>query len=296
VSFHPGLRAVLPAALIATQLFSQSFDPVKQAAGWARVDKDGSIAFYDKATKKIYSWMRDGGIVSTVDVSGLEQPPEKWVLDFSSNAWVVSGKNLIYVDKSGKNFTMKLPYEVGDLAWDTRGFFLSYKTPEPFIEMRGYDSGNVTWYIRNRAMKGENAPVTLHRILINEDRTLFLGSRGDLQMQQVDTTNGRIKGGTALVFNGGLPPSLALGNQERGPIAWVLGRNMAIHAVPASQVPSFQQSGMLLAVENLSNTTVQFLSTGLSEQHSFIGMIDSDAVFIAPGGGLVFVPLKLAAQ
>jgi hypothetical protein len=42
----------------------------------------------------------------------------------------------------GKNFTVKLPYEVGDLAWDAHGFYLSYKTPEPYVEVRGYDSGS----------------------------------------------------------------------------------------------------------------------------------------------------------
>jgi hypothetical protein len=51
-------------------------------------------------------------------------------------------------------------------------------------------------------------------------------------------------------------------------------------------------NGLLLAMENLSTSTVEFVPTGLSEQHAFIGMLDSDAAFIAPGGGLVFVQLK----
>lgn len=293
MTIHPGLRAVSAVVLSSAIAMAQPFDPVKKASGWARVDKDGSIAFYDAATKKIYSWMKDGGIVGEVDVSKLPQAPEKWVLDFAFNAWVVSGKNLTYVDKAGKNFTVPLPYEVGDLAWDVNGFYLSYKTPEPFVEMRGYDSGSVVWYIRNRAMKDEPAPVALHRIAINEEKGLFIASMGNLQMDQVDAGNGRLRGATAFTYAGGLAPTLTLGKQERGAMAWWLNRNMAVHAIPASQLPNLKQTGMLLAVENLGASTLDFLATGLSEQHSFLGLIESEAVFMAPGGGLVFVTLKI---
>ena len=57
--------------LVASSAFAQAWDPVKQATGWARVDKDGSIAFYDPASRRIYSWMREGGILGSVDVSKL---------------------------------------------------------------------------------------------------------------------------------------------------------------------------------------------------------------------------------
>ena len=293
MTIHTGLRAISAVVLSSAIAMAQPFDPVKKATGWARVDKDGSIAFYDPATKKIYSWMKDGGIVGEVDASKLEQAPEKWVLDFAFNAWVISGKNLTYVDKAGKNFTLKLPYEVGDLAWDVNGFYLSYKTPEPFIEMRGYDSGSVVWYIRNRAMKDENTPVALHRVVVSEEKAVFVGSLGSLQMEQVDATNGRSRGTTAFTYAGGEAPALTLGKQERGVVGWWLNRNMAVHAIPASQLPSLKQTGMLLAVENLGASTVEFLATGLSEQHSFIGMLESEAVFMAPGGGLIFVTIKI---
>ena len=289
---HPGTVAVFTLLLSTAHLFAQSYDPVKKATGWARVDKDGSIAFYDSASRKIYSWMRDGGILGEVDVSKLDQAPEKWVLDFSSNAWVISGHNLTYVEKNGKNFTVKLPYEVGDLAWDAHGFYISYKTPEPFVEMRSYDSGSVVWYIRNRAMKDETSPTVLHRLTVNEDKTLFIASGNTLKMDAIDCTNGRLKGATTFTFNGGMAPSLTLGSQDRGSMAWWLNMNTAVSAVPASQQPTLKQTGLLLAVENLTNTAVTFFPTGLTEQHAFIGILEADAVFIAPGGGLVFVPIK----
>ena len=44
-------------------------EPIRKASGWARVDVDGSISFYDSASRKIYSWMRNGGIIAEVDLS-----------------------------------------------------------------------------------------------------------------------------------------------------------------------------------------------------------------------------------
>jgi len=292
VKLHLGTAAIAVIALSSVHASAQAWDPVKKATGWARVDKDGSIAFYDPASRKIFSWMKDGGILGELDASKLEQAPEKWVLDYAFNAWVVSGRNLTYVEKSGKTYTVKLPYEVGDLTWDAHGFYLSYKTPEPFIEMRGYDSGSVVWYIRNRAMKDETAPAVLHRLIVNEDKTLLLASRGSLQLDQIDGTNGRPKGTTTFTYNGVAAPSLALGSQDRGPMAWWLEASTAVSAVPASQLPAFKQTGLLLAVENLASATVELFATGLSEQHTFIGILESDAVFVAPAGGLVFVPFK----
>ena len=271
---------------------AQSWDPVKQATGWARVDRDGSIAFYDPASRKLYSWMKDGGILGELDLSKLEQPPEKWVLDFSSNAWVVSGRNLTYVKKDGETYTIKLACEVSDLAWDAQGFYISYKTPEPFIEMRQYNGESLVWYIRNRAMKIEAAPTAQHRIAVSEDKTLYIASGGSLQMQVVDCNNGRIKNATTFSIHSGLAPNLNLGSQDRGPMAWWLSKNIAVSAVPASQLSSLKPGSLYLALENLSTNIIEFLPTGLSEQHTFIGMLESEAVFIVPGGGLAFVPVK----
>ena len=75
-------------------------------------------------------------------------------------------------------------------------------------------------------------------------------------------------------------------------MAWWLNKNTAVCAVPATQLPALKLTGLLLAIENLTDTTVTFFPTGLSEQHTFIGLLESDAVFIAPSGGLVFVPVK----
>ncbi len=296
MKLHFGYQGVLTFAICSTQVFAQSWNPIQKASGWARVDKDGSIAFYDPTSKKISCWMRESGILGEVDVSKLEQVPEKWVVDYAFNVWVVSGRNLYYVEKTRTKFAIKLPYEVGDLTWDAHGFYLSYKTPDPFIEMRDYDSGNVVWSIKNPAMKEEAAPVTLHRVVMNEDKILVIGSKDNLQLDLIDRSNGKVKGQVTFSFQGKPAPNLTLGAQGRGAIAWWLNKNISITAVPASQLPALKQSGLLLAMENLATSTVHFFPTGLSEQHTFIGIIESEAVFIAPAGGLVFIPINTGTQ
>jgi len=62
--------------------------------------------------------------------------------------------------------------------------------------------------------------------------------------------------------------------------------------VPASTVPSLKQLGLLLARMDFSTSTLDFLPTGLTEEFTLVGILDSRAVFIAPNGGLVYIPVK----
>ncbi len=307
-------RAILALTLSYAQVFAQSWDPVKKASGWARVDKDGSIAFYDPGRRKIVSWMKGGEVIGEVNVSGLPQAlwyweiaqgktddedvsgqaqlPEKWVLDASLNAWVVTGRYLQFVGKDGKISNMKLPFEVGDLAWDAQGIYLSYQCQEPFVEKRGYDGGNVIWSYRSGAGKDRSSPTVKNRIAVTEDKTLILSLTDGFQVDLIDATTGRVKGHLAFTRQGKPAPGRTLGAQAPGPMVWWMGKNMAIQAVPASQVPAMSMVGLLLAQENFTTSTLEFIPTGLTEQHSFIGIIDSDAVFIPPTGGLVFFPIR----
>jgi len=150
----------------------------------------------------------------------------------------------------------------------------------------------VGWSIRNPAMKDETTPTVMYRLAVNEDKTLFLGSKNNLMLDLINVVNGKIKGQIAFSFQGKPAPDLTMGAQERGPLAWWLNKDLAITAVPATQMPSLKRIGLLLAIENLVSTKVEFFPTGLNEQHTFIGVMESDAVFIVPGGGLVFVPVK----
>jgi len=282
---------VLVLALAAAQVCAQSWDPLRQGAGWARVDMDGSIAFYDPGSKKILSWLKDGGVIGELNVAGLPAAPEKWAVDASGNAWVVSGRQLRYAGKDGSIYSLPLPYEVADLAWDTQGLYLSYQCNGLFIEKRGYDTGDVIWYFKDRSQKEGPSPNVRYRIAVTEDKTLMVSHADRFQVDQFNGANGRLKGQVTFLCKGKPAPALIPDDRDRGPLAWWLDKHTAFQAVPASQVPALGMIGLLLAREDFSSAKVEFVPTGLSEQHQFLGMVDSDAAFLAPAGGLVFVPV-----
>jgi hypothetical protein len=284
-------QTVFVLSLATAQTFAQAPDPARTVKGWARVDKDGSVACYDPASRKILVWMRDGGVVGSVDLSALPNPPEKWVLDASLNAWVVSGTRLQFVGRDGSVFTTKLPYPVGDLAWDTGGIYLSYQCTEPFIEKRGFDAGSVIWYFKSRTAQEAASSTVQQRIVVTEDRTVVVSRKDSLQVDLIDGQNGRLKAPMDFTVKGRPVPALSMGSQDRGAMAWWLDRDIAFQALPASQAPSLGLAGLLLVRQDFAKGSMEFLSTGLSEQYQFIGIVDSDAAFIAPAGGLVFVPV-----
>jgi len=277
-------------ALAGAQLQAQAWDPARKATGWARVDIDGSIAFHDPASRKIYSWLKDGGgVFSEVDVSKLPQAPEKWVMDASLNAWVVTGGNLRFVNKAnGTFFSTELPHEVGDLAWDAVGMYFSYKNETSLIEKKSFQTGEVIWATELDPDKEHGSKGGADQILVTPDKTLVVSHPGRFQVDLVDGGDGRIKGQVTFSYRGKPAPACLPG---RGAMGWWLDQGLAIRAIPASSLPSLGMVGLLLAKEDLAAATVDFVPTGLSEEHSFIGMVESEAVFIAPGGGLVYLPI-----
>lgn len=304
--------ALLALTLCTVQVSAQTWDPVKRATGWAQVDKDGSIAFYDPDQTKIVSWTREAGVGGEVNLSGLPQAlwyweiahgvndddvsgqapqPEKWALDASFNAWVVTGRYLQCVGKDGKVANIKLPCEVGDLTWDAQGLYLSYRCAEPFIEKRRFEGGGVVWTYHGGTQNLRPVATVRHRIAVTGDKTLILSQPDSLGVELIDGVSGRRKGHVDFTAKARPAPARILGAQAAGTMAWWLDKNIVIQALPASQVPSLAMVGLLLAQEDLTTATVALVPTGLSEKHAFIGIVDSDAAFIAPSGGLVFVPI-----
>jgi hypothetical protein len=283
-------RLVLVLALGWVQLCAQAWDPVKSATGWAKADVDGSIAFLDPAGHRIYSWMQEGGgVFSQVDVSKLPQAPEKWVMDASLNAWVVIGNGLCFVNKdTGVFFRTELPHEVGDVAWDSQGIYLSYRVEDSLFEKKSFQTGELIWSTKLNPTK-EKAPRDLpDQLVVTPDRTVLVHHAGRLQVDLIDGNEGTIKGKVDFTFRGKPAPAITPGRCQAG---WWLDANQAVRALPASQVPSLGMVGLLLVRENITLRTVDFVPTGLSEEHSFVGMVGSDAVFIGPAGGLVFLPV-----
>lgn len=289
---HTLLPALIVAALTAFPAPAQEFDPATMATGWARVDTDGSSTFFDSTGKRLVTWLKGGTIQGQVDVSRLEGPPEAWVIDSYGNAWVVVGTSLFQVDKKGKVGTrVKLPAAVADLAWDPRGLVITYRTPEPYLEKREYKSGSLLWSWGNRP-SGVNAPPALFRAAVSNGIEVLVTRGASMAVDILDLQTGKPLRSLAFAFKGMTAPDLELANGERGPLVWWTAKSVAFGAVPGSQAPHARMSGLLLARIDPATQVIEFLPTGLAEDHAFIGIAEEEAVFLKPKGGLVFVPVR----
>jgi hypothetical protein len=281
------------AAIAAATLSAQGFDPVRSASGWARMDKDGSITFYDASTTSLRSWSKDGGDLGTISLAKLEGTPEKWVLDIYGNAWIVAGGTLYLAEaKTGKVSSKdKLPGEVSDLAWDIKGFVLSYRGPEPYVEKRDYRNGALLWSYGSKP-KRNAASAGSPRIAIADDGQVLLASGSSMPITILEGGKGKAMGQTAFTYNGLAAPDLILGDGERGPITFWSGKNIAFTSVRGRQVPEAKMSGALLARMDMGQSSLEFLPTGLAEDHFLVGVHEGQAVYIKPGGGLAYVPVR----
>ena len=298
VRFSPA-RALLLCALAipALSLKAQDWDAATQAVGWARQDKDDSFAFYDPATKLIHNWMRDGGDLRTVSLAKLEDPPSRWVLDPRGNAWVVAGTRLFQVltdGRLGRDF--RLPAQVDSVCWDTEGFVLSFKTLAPFLEKRRYTDGDVVWTFGKKPDGKESmTPMNLHPMLMDDHGQVLLGNGRDLNLLIINADNGKQEGATTFTWNGAPAPALAGGGTDRGPLVLWSGKRVAFAALRATDLPEAARGTLqdqVLARMDLNTSTVTFLPTGLNSQFLMVGVLDSNAVFVNPKGGLMLVPVK----
>ena len=283
-----GLSAVAPL---------QEPDLMKTAAGWARVDKDGSCTFFNAATRSLETWSKDFGVTGSLNLSKLEVSPEKWVLDPFGNAWVVSGAMLYQVNKNGKpGSTVRLPGEVADLGWDTKGFFLLYRGAETYLEKRDFSKAALIWSAgRKPKAQEDGAPVASHaadRLVVAEDGNVLVANGPSFSLASFEGNKGTSLGETVFTLNNAPAPILALGGKERGALGWWLGKSVVMAAVPASQVPNEKKAGLLLARLDLAAGSVEFLPTGVTEDYKLLGLLETEAVIMKPSGGLVFVPIK----
>ena len=294
--FIPVLVCTLAGGLFGAPPLQDS-DPVKAATGWARLDKDGSCTFYNPLTRSLETWMRDFGITGSLNISRLEVTPEKWVLDPFGNAWVVSGAMLFQVDKNGKpGATVKLPGEVVDVGWSTKGFFLLYRGAETYLEKRDYGRANLLWSTgkKPKASEGDATAVSeaADRLVVSEEGNVLLANGSSLSLSTFDGNKGKALGETVFALNNAAAPNLSLGGKERGALCWWLGKSVVMAAVPASQVPREKKAGLLLARLDVSGGTVEFLPTGVTEDYKLIGVNGGEAILMKPSGGLVFAPVR----
>ena len=284
-------------AAAALVLHAQGWDGATQAQGWARQDKDDSFTFYDPAAKVLHTWMRDGGEIRTTPLGRLEAPPSKWIIDPRGNAWVVGGTTLTQVEPTGRvGKTIKLPAEVGSVCWDTKGFVLSYKTQEPYLEKRRYSDGDDLWTFGARPGNKEAlSSRNLHPLLMDDLDHILLGNGNDLNLSLINADSGKKVGETAFRTSTGPAPAFAGGALDRGPLSLWSGHNVAFASLMAADLPAEARGtlqGQVLARIDLTSSTVEFLPTGFTEEHLLVGVLDGNAVFVNPKGGLLLVPVK----
>ncbi|HJW72773.1 MAG TPA: hypothetical protein VJ486_07925 [Geothrix sp.] len=290
----PVLGAVL--ALCAPSLAAQGWEASTQASGWAKQDKDDSFTFYVPATRTLNTWMQDGGLMQSIPLAKLEGAPNRWVIDPRNNAWVAHGLTLTQFDRNGGKITStKLPAVVGDICWDTKGFVLSYRSPEPYLEKRDY-KGNVMWSFGAKPPRENDetpAPRNVRPIVMNDAGHVLMADGSSLNLSILDGETGKKINETKFLLPLGQPPLPLEGPvTERDSIALWAGKGVTFAALKASQIPSLLRGslqGRVLARLDLNTSQIEFLPTGLEDGFQLVGVLGSNALFVSPKGGLMQV-------
>ncbi|MCE1205595.1 MAG: hypothetical protein LWW79_13435 [Holophagaceae bacterium] len=278
-------------------LRAQSWDAATQARSWAKQDKDDSFTFFDPNSRMLHTWMRDGGVIGSVPAGKSDEPPERWVMDPRNNAWIARGTTVTQIDKTGHVIlNLKVPAEVGDVCWDAKGFVLSYKAPEPYLEKRDF-KGSLLWSFGAKPSKGDGPlPQNRRPIVLDDSGNLLMADGNALNLAILDGNSGRKLGETSLLLGPGQPaPALEGYVVDRGPLAIWPGKGVVFAAVRAAQIPAQLRAtlqGLALARLDFAQSRLEFLPTGLDESHILVGILDSDAVFVSPRGGLMLVKVK----
>ncbi|BDU68732.1 hypothetical protein GETHOR_08330 [Geothrix oryzae] len=351
--------AFLLAATLASGLAplrAQAWDPDRATHGWAFQEVDGSLIFFDPASRALKTWMKEAGLLSSLtltlpevrkpaakspraapmakgatdyDAAGAllygiptyqrtpskpagakvevpsegtacEAQPERWVLDAYNRIWMVCDGQLAVLGKDGRAETLwPLPGQVEDMALGRDGLFLLYRTLKPYLEKRDLKSGAVLWTYGDRAQLKEAAAqpllVPLNRMALGADGTVFLAEGASLAFTVLDPVRGpKQPGQTFFTCREDLPARALLGRQGRGPILPWAGREVVFGVFTPAQVKSCgapESQGLVLARFDLLKGTLDWLPTPLAEGHRLVGLLDHEAVFLAPGGGLAYAPI-----
>ena len=284
--------------LSALNLRAQAWDAPTQARGWAKQDKDDSFTFFDPVARTLQTWTRDGGSLGSLSLARLDEAPARWLLDPRNNAWVASGATMTLFDKTGRSLTsLKLPAEVGDVCWDAKGFVISFRSPEPYLEKRDFKNYTLLWSFGAKPVKGEGpAPQDRRPILMDDAGNVLMADGRSLNLSILEGNTGQKRSETSLKLATGEPAPPLEGNAaDRDPLALWLGKGVVFASVKANQVPAASRGtlqGLVLARLDLANSSLEFLATGLDETHVLVGVLEADAVFASPKGGLLLVKIK----
>ena len=226
--------------------------------------------------------------------------PERWVLDALNRVWVVCGRQLVLIDKDGRlEAVYALPGPVEDLAADHTGIYLNYRTLKPFVKKRSLKGGQVVWTYGDKASlrEVEASPllVPLNRMAVRTDGTVYLAEGGGLMLTVLDGDQGpKAPGQAFFTRQGAVASRVNLGSTGRGPLLVWAGKEVIFSAFSSAQVKGTQvpqSKGLVLARFDLAQGILDWIPTGLSEGHELLGLLDHEAVFLNPQGGLSYAPI-----
>jgi hypothetical protein len=227
--------------------------------------------------------------------------PERWVIDSYNRTWMVHDGRLLVFSKDGVlENALPLPAAVEDVAVGREGVLVLYRTAKSYLEKRDLRTGAVLWTFGDRAQAKEAASqpllVPLNRMAVGVDGTVYLAEGASLAFTILDPLKGpKEPGQFFFTCHDAIPPRAVLGRVGRGPLLSWAGKDVIFGVFSPSQVRSCgapESSGLVLARFDLAKGTLDWLPTPLAEGHQLVGLLDSEAVFLAPGGGLAYAPIR----
>ena len=227
--------------------------------------------------------------------------PERWVIDSYSRTWMICDGRLVVLDKDGQiEQAQALPAPVEDMAVGREGILLLFRTLKPYLEKRDLRTGAVLWSYGDRAQLKDAAAqpllVPLHRMALGADGTVYLAEGASLALTVLDPIRGpKEPGQTFFTCHDALPGRAVLGSLGRGPILSWAGRDVIFSVFTPGQIRSCgapASKGLVLARFDLLSGALEWLPTDLPEGNRLVGLLDREAVFLAPGGGLAYAPIR----
>lgn len=299
-----GLLASLPITLPETRKPATPPKPSVAPASSSATDYDaaGAILYgIPRHQRTQPAKAKEPAPLAASDPAACSAVPERWATDSYSRTWMACEDKLAVLGKDGQlDQVFNLPAPVEDLAVARDGIYLLYRTLKPCLEKRDLRTGAVLWTFGDRDQLKEAAAqplrVPLNRMALGVDGMVYLAEGASMAFTVLDPGKGpKEPGQTFFTCDEAIPAKAVLGRTGRGPLLSWAGRDVIFGVFTPSQVKSCgapESKGLLLARYDLAKGTLQWLPTSLAEGHRLVGLLETEAVFLAPGGGLAYTPIR----
>jgi hypothetical protein len=226
--------------------------------------------------------------------------PERWVLDSYNRVWMVCEGRMAVLGKEGvPENIMALPAPVEDMVVARDGILLLYRTVKPYLEKRDLKTGAILWTFGDKDQLKDLAVqplrVPMNRMALGTDDTIYLAEGSSMAFTVLDPVKGpKDPGQLFFTCQEAVPTRAVLGPTGRGPMLSWAGKEVVFGVFTPKQVRSCgapESKGLLLARFDLAKGAMEWLPTTLSEGHRLVGLLDTEAVFLAPDGGLAYAPI-----